>query len=73
MRICVALAGTVVAGVLGLAAALVGVGRHLEDACTTEPPASFAPELTVLRGPVRHTEKAPSGTFREGLLSLGWT
>jgi hypothetical protein len=52
VRICCAVTGTVAAGFLGLAAVVVGVGRHLEDACLTEPPASFAPEFAVLRGPL---------------------
>jgi hypothetical protein len=47
---------SVTSALLVLCASLVvviGTGRTLEDACATEPPPDFAPELTAVRGPIR--------------------
>jgi hypothetical protein len=47
---------SVASALLTLCASLVvvvGTGRALEDACATEPPPAFAPELAVVRGPIR--------------------
>lgn len=47
---------SVTSALLALCASLIvviGNGRSLEDACATEPPPNFTPELTVVRGPIR--------------------
>lgn len=52
LRLIAASTATVSVPLFSLGLVVVGRGKRLEDACTTEPPPQWASEFTVIRGPL---------------------